>query len=80
MDACRHVNGEAMGRGKNLHGLKDFRTENGSSQGQNLALTGSFVPGSLDSGPLHSEATDVFGHPLIYHAAPYKLLLLLDLI
>ena len=51
MDACRHVNGEAMGRGKNLHGLKDFRTENGSSQGQNLALTGSFVPRSLGSGP-----------------------------
>ena len=27
------------------------RAENGSSQGQNLALTGAFVPFSLDSGP-----------------------------
>jgi len=30
--------------------LKDFRTENGSSQGQNLALTVLSVPNSLDSG------------------------------
>ena len=34
----------------NFNGFKDFRTENGSSQGQNLALTGLFVPSSLDSG------------------------------
>ena len=36
--------------GNNLDGFKNFRTENGSSQGQNMALTGSFVPSSLDSG------------------------------
>jgi len=38
--------------GNNLNGFKDFRTENGSSQGQNLAFTGLFAPGSIDSGPL----------------------------
>jgi len=36
--------------GNNVNGFKDCRTENGSSQGQNLALTGLFVPSSLDSG------------------------------
>jgi len=36
--------------GNNLNGCQDFRTENGSGQGQNLALTGLFVPSSLDSG------------------------------
>ena len=30
--------------------FKDFRTENGSSQSQNLVVTGLFVPNSLDSG------------------------------
>ena len=30
--------------------FKDFRAENGPSQGQNLALTVSFVPNSLDRG------------------------------
>ena len=39
----------------NLNGFKDFRTENGSSQGQNLALTGSFVLSWLDSGPLLTD-------------------------
>jgi len=34
----------------NLFFLNDFHTENGSSQGQDLALTGLFVPRSLDSG------------------------------
>jgi len=29
-----------------LNGFKDFRTKNGSSQGQNLALTGVCVPSS----------------------------------
>jgi len=33
--------------GNNLNVFNDFRTENGSSQGQNLALTGLFVPSSL---------------------------------
>ena len=31
------------------NGFKDFHTENGSCQGYNLALTGLFVPRSLDS-------------------------------
>ena len=35
-------------RGNNLNSCQDFRTENGSSQGQNLSLTGLFVPSSLD--------------------------------
>jgi len=34
----------------NMNGFKDYRTENGSDTGQNLALTGSFVPISLFSG------------------------------
>jgi hypothetical protein len=33
-----------------LHGSKYFCTENGSSQGQTLAVTVLHVPGSLDSG------------------------------
>jgi len=41
----------ASERGVNhSNGLKDVRTEIGSSQGQNLALTGSCVPSSLDCG------------------------------
>ena len=34
----------------NFNDFKDFRTENGSSQCQNLASTGVFVPSSLGSG------------------------------
>ena len=37
--------------GNNLKGFKDFRTENGSSRSQNLALNGEFVQSLLDSGP-----------------------------
>ena len=37
-------------RGGNVNYFEDFRTENGSSQGQDLALTGLGVPFSLDSG------------------------------
>ena len=37
-------------QGNNLKGLEDFRLENGSSQGQNLALTFFFVTNSLDTG------------------------------
>ena len=36
-------------RGNNLNSFKDFRTENGSRRGQNLAVTGSFATSSLDS-------------------------------
>ena len=39
----------AVDRGGNLlNGSTDFRTENGSSQGLNLAVTVLFVPNSLD--------------------------------
>ena len=37
-------------RDENKNGFKDFRTEKGSRQGQNLALTGLCVPSLLDSG------------------------------
>ena len=36
--------------GNNLNGFKDFRTEKGPSEGQNLTLSVLFVPNSLDSG------------------------------
>jgi len=36
-------------------GLKGVRTENGSSQGQNLALTGLFVPISLQEYLAHKK-------------------------
>ena len=43
----------AAQRGENnLNTFNDVRTENGSSQGQNLALTGLCGPSSLDSGLL----------------------------
>ena len=38
-------------RRDNLNGFKDVCTENGSIQGQNLALTVLYVPYSLDGGP-----------------------------
>jgi len=41
-------NGER--RENTLNSFKDFRTEKGSSQGRNLALTGVCVPSLLDSG------------------------------
>ena len=40
--------------GDYLHGYTDVRTENGSIQGHNMALTGLRVPRSLESG--HREA------------------------
>ena len=46
--------------GSNLNYLKDFRIQNGSNQGQNLALAGLCVPNSLDSGlPVHFHAGSV---------------------
>jgi len=36
--------------GNSLNDFRDMRTENGSNQGRNLALTLLFVPNSLDSG------------------------------
>ena len=37
-------------RGNNLNGFQDFRTDNCSSQGQNLISAVPSVPNSLDSG------------------------------
>jgi len=50
--SLKHTRATAAERkGNNVNGFKDFRTENGSSEGQNLALTDSFVPSLLDNGP-----------------------------
>ena len=45
--------------GNNLNGLKFVRTENGSSKSQNLALTGLFVPSSLDRGRASQKCESV---------------------
>jgi len=45
--------------GNNLNGCKAFRAENGSSQGQNLALTGLFVRSLLDSGQAHNLSSTI---------------------
>ena len=55
---------------RGLNGFKDFRTENGSSQGQNLDLTGLFVPSSLDV--LHDLARP---SPLSSELGTYKAVL-----
>ena len=34
--------------GNTCQGLEDVRSQNGSGQGQNMALTGLYVPSSLD--------------------------------
>ena len=47
--ANHHQQTAAEWGGNNLEGFGNFRAENGSSQGQRLALTGLFVPSSLDS-------------------------------
>jgi hypothetical protein len=39
--------------------LEDVRIENGPNPGQNQALTGLFVPSSLDSGPSHPAASTI---------------------
>jgi len=41
--------------GNTTNGFKDFGTENGPSQGQNLAWTVLFEPNSLDTGYLCEE-------------------------
>jgi hypothetical protein len=38
--------------GNNLNGFQEFRTENSSSQGRNLAMTVLCVPNSLEDGPI----------------------------
>jgi len=59
-------------RGDNLNGFKDFRAANGSSQGQNLSLTGLFVPSSLGSTSQNVQRFRgglVFKtHRLLYHS------------
>ena len=56
------LRGAAVGRdGNNLKDVKDFRAENGSRQGQNLALTGLCVPSSLVSGCQHSHRRPFVG-------------------
>ena len=46
----KYIVSDDIERGANTeHSLKGFRTEHGSSQGQNLALTGLYGPHSLDS-------------------------------
>ena len=44
-------------RGNNSNVLTDVRTDNGPRQEQSLALTGSFVPSSLDSGAQSNVVT-----------------------
>ena len=49
--------------GNNSNGFKDVCTGSGSSQDQNLALTGFCVPSSLDSGPLELLDAQVASRP-----------------
>jgi len=62
--------------GNHLKYRKDVRTENGSSQGHNLALTGLFVPSSLDSGlqrgTTRLERPSYRGTSLIRNSAPLR--------
>ena len=44
----------------NLEGFQDFRTENGSSQGQNLAVTVFFVPNSTGESPSNGLSCFLF--------------------
>ena len=57
-------------RGNNLSCIQGFRTENGPSQGQNLALTCWFIPSSLDSGVRFRGALVFKAHRLLYHSIP----------
>jgi len=50
------VGGRPSEEGYNQHGFKDVRTENGSSQGQNLALAVLCIPILQDSGLWLPEA------------------------
>jgi hypothetical protein len=43
------VSASAEWGGKFLNDFKEVDTKNGSSQGKNMALTGAFVPSSLDN-------------------------------
>jgi len=56
--------------GNDLNGFKDDRTENGSNQGLNLALTCLCIPSWLDSGSrLGMVAAGVFSLLLYYSQA-----------
>jgi len=48
-------------QGNNLKGSKDLRLKNGSSQGQNLAVTVLFVLNALDSAPPPKKTVSGFG-------------------
>ena len=48
-------------RGTNLNASKDIRTENGSRQGQDLAVTALRVPSSLDRGQQESTNLPTVG-------------------
>ena len=61
---------EAKRVGNNLHSFKDFRAENGSSQGHNLALAGFFVPSSLDSGVVELQKVEIVKMPPRVNAPP----------
>jgi len=49
----------AMHPRRNLKSFKDLRTKNGSSQGQNLALTVLIVPNSFDSAVSNNPASSI---------------------
>jgi len=52
----------------NMNGLTDVCTANGSNQGQNPAVTGLFVPSSLDSGKRFRGGLVFKAHRLVYHS------------
>ena len=54
-------------REKNLNDVEDFCIENGSSQRQNLAVTGLIVPSSLDSG-LQVQSRSEGDLPLLHYS------------
>ena len=71
--------GAAVERGgTTLNGVKDFRSENGllpengSSQGQNMALTCLFVPNLLDSGQPETRPHTVSHSPSARHSGAFR--------
>ena len=65
--------------GNELKGFEDFCLKNGSSRSQNLALTVSFVPNSLDSGMAKEDKVrgrkSKVGHECVYiTSSPARLL------
>ena len=58
-----------------MNSFKDFHTENGSSQGQNLAVTGLLVPSSLGSG-LNLISRNMFIDSFLESQFPHKSVIL----